>query len=1142
MNVVAGDGVVGDVGAAVVNEMLRRGLMLPPGTMMVPVEATTAPDPFDTFLEAQIDRLRDAARLGDPAEFLGRFQEFLEALPENASGKVRFRVKANIGLRHLALGDAANASRWLIEAYDEAPDDPRAVANKALGLWIGGDARAAYEFGLQRLAEDPGNEALASYLPQIAVIVDEVDHPMRGIPDALLDREALVVARVVFLRGRNLTPAWWEEARDSAGRFPGSADLSVLKAFADLDEITRDGELQRTHVLRDDFAVRLNGAAAVLDAYWRQKSSALRSPFDDASHALTGAMVCYQLLRCTDAAVERAERIADEGLEEPQVLVNAVQVAISAGRQDLARRLVALAPDDRDLAFQAGIVAVQEGHWDAAAEAFSRADVPPEERTVADVICALARLRAGGEDAPALDEVHALAQGSSRALVLLSRLAAEIGEEELSERAFREAADGIADGSHISARLMVAALAGEIGKPTDVIKLLDGHLPSTGYDRERAWLAVAHANERPRRRRNLAFFDGLAAALRARPEIARAHASVLLDMGRVPDALRILRRVHQQSPDDAFVVLLMLECLRRDDDRRGARRVLRALDLTRLRGDPAYLMAVVAAVADHGEVARAYAAAYDLIRRHGERPEVALAYVGIGLMRRGRNPSFRQTVAGPGAYVQVEGPGGASRGFVIDDGGDFFGIQVEAPAGGMARLVSGMRRGETFTLPKMGAEPESWRVALVQSKYLHLHHRIMEDFELRYPGQPGLARFTIGEGDISEILAMVRRTAEANRETAQLYIQGHRPLVAVARLLGGDPVSFAQYVRALGGRVATCLGTGDEREAGMALAAAARGRGAVLDPYTAWVAAEMDLLPALRLFFGTLVTPLSTLTMIDRIIERERQGLGHRQMTLAYVDGEFIRQEIDDDFRRSQIAVLEAGRGKIVASCEVEPALLPDDLPDVTLALLDKVGSRFLDAAFIAKERGMPLLSDDMHYRAWAGATVGCSGFWLQAALMAAVEQATLAMPEYARAVLGLARRRHGHVSLNAVVLHEICAADDADLGGMKSLLAYLGGKEADMPSHLATVWDFLEMAWRLDSTLSPLRRRAATGAVLDALLRGRKDDWRFWLAQAIRQAPRSPVTRAYIKDWLDGHFIHVQELVGQSPSLPRLRSPAEEA
>lgn len=84
------------------------------------------------------------------------------------------------------------------------------------------------------------------------------------------------------------------------------------------------------------------------------------------------------------------------------------------------------------------------------------------------------------------------------------------------------------------------------------------------------------------------------------------------------------------------------------------------------------------------------------------------------------------------------------------------------------------------------------------------------------------------------------------------------------------------------------------------------------------------------------------------------------------------------------------------------------------------------------------------------------------------------------------------------------------------------------MTSHLMVVVEFLKAVWDYDGDLPILRRKAATGLVFEAFLRGRREDWLEWLRRLIHYAPRTAAFRRYLRDWLRGHFIQVEQLTGQ--------------
>jgi hypothetical protein len=537
-----------------------------------------------------------------------------------------------------------------------------------------------------------------------------------------------------------------------------------------------------------------------------------------------------------------------------------------------------------------------------------------------------------------------------------------------------------------------------------------------------------------------------------------------------------------------------------------------------------------------GYADRAYPVAYDLVRRHPGNAQVVLGYAALGLFLQAPNPMFAAPVAGIGTCVTIEGSDGNQQSFVIDEGGDFFGISVLPPGIGIAARVAGLRRGETFTLDKLGSDPETWTVAEVISKYLYLQHRVLEQFETRFPDKPGIARYTVGEDNVDSVLELVRRSAEQNARNARTYLEQPIPLSVVARGLGGDVISFAQFVRRLGGQIITCAGSGDERVAGVKLARRYQGKGAVLDPYTAWVACEIGVLPELKAWFGTLRTPASTIAMIDRMIDRENEGRGREQMTLSWHKGQFFRDEVTDEYRDSNISALTRVRDAIVENCEVVSVLVPNEISEMAENVIAMAGSRFFDAAFLASDTGSILLSDDMRYRQWSSETVGCNGIWLQAALLAAVEGRAIKPKDYARSVAGLATHGHTHVAFSGLVLYLIASQDTDGFPGLRATLRFLAGPSAEMVSHRAVFQNFLDWLWPPDETLPPLKTKAATGLALEAFLNDRKTDWLPLLEEVVRNNSSDRSLSEYLASWLYGHFITKEAFSGGLASSEPVR------
>lgn len=1091
----------------------------------------------------QLDLLRDGSKGKDPALNIRIFHGFLDSLPPDASGTIRFRAKANIGLQFLSLGDEKAAIQWLKDAYNESPEDPRAIANRALALWLEGDPEGAYRYGREMLAADPSNEGLAAYLVQMATHVTDVTDGLEGIPEAHHNKESLALSEAIFLRGREMRPAWWDWVRAAAERFPESTDLKVLVATSYVDEIIRDEEANRTQIFNAAQRERLVYAAAVLDSDWRAQPWLLKNSHDDAPYTLTNAMIAYSLLNEREAALGCVKRIVDEALPYPVILNNAVIVASKFNDDDLARRLISLAPDDPDMAFHAGVIAVKDNEWKEATALFAKARIPDSEARVVETVVALAPIREAGRpaDGSAADPAPLAAlvettRDSPRGLILVAQVAAHLGLGNLSEEALGAAIEAVPEDCDLATRLMVASYAERADSPSTVIRLLEGYLPSSGFEHEHIRLAIAHAREYPHRQRNLAYFEGLSAELLHLSEISRAYASVLIDLGVLPKATALLQQLHAGDPTDTYVTLRLVEALQRTKNAAGINAVLRGLDLSKCVGAPEHKMALVHLVMREGDPERAYPAAYNLVRQYSDNSDVVLGYVELGLFQRNLDRVFSAPVVGPGTWVSIESPDGVKQSFVIDEGSDFFGIRALSIDSDMAKLVIGLRNGATFELPKMGLGTETWTISEIKTKYLHLHHRILEEYETRFPNKPGLARFTVGEDNIDSVLDVVRRSAEISSNNARVYMERAIPLCMAARLLGGNVISFAERVRLMGGQIVTCDGSAKERAQGIRLATRYRAHVAVLDPYTAWVAGEMGVLPTLKAWFGTLLTPLSTVEMIDEMIEHENEGRGREQMTLGWHEGQFYREEVTDELRDQRIIALEGIKGRIAESCDTIRVLIPNDISERAETFISMCGSNSLDSAFLAKERGAILLSDDLRYRIVANDMVGCEAVWLQATLLAELHAGQLLFSEYASAVVGLAKRAHDHIALSGILLYEIARNDNEHFTELRAALHFFAGPTAELRSHLAVFFDYLQLLWPPSKEFPMVKSAAATGLGLEALLANRKSDFWTWFGIIARRASKNSPISEYLASWLRGHFLFKEAAIRTAGAETQLK------
>lgn len=182
-----------------------------------------------------------------------------------------------------------------------------------------------------------------------------------------------------------------------------------------------------------------------------------------------------------------------------------------------------------------------------------------------------------------------------------------------------------------------------------------------------------------------------------------------------------------------------------------------------------------------------------------------------------------------------------------------------------------------------------------------------------------------------------------------------------------------------------------------------------------------------------------------------------------------------------------------------------------------------LDEIFIAKDKDLFLLVDDLRLRHWARMFGVDRSAWLQWVLAFAVDEGLADTDSYAEWSAKLLANGQTYIGLAPVVffsaIRRDIAAGSTKPGQIFATLAMcLGGKNADMNSHIRVAAQIIHGLWT-NQDLMPLRA-PATGIILTALLAERHGDYRIILGLLVRVFRRLPLAQEYIIGWIQGHFL----------------------
>jgi tetratricopeptide (TPR) repeat protein len=836
-----------------------------------------------------IDAYRALLDEGMPRKAAALFQALLDAPATPLAPGDIFRIKVNLGLCRWLLDDKTEAARLIEEGCDAAPTEPKAIANRALVLMLRGKANEAFEYAKRELDRAPDSELLASHLYRIALELGEVDEPIGLIPPDLQKTESVLLLRTLFLRNREVRPLWWEVAAESSKRFPANKAMALFAAEAVVDRNVNANLGRGWLTASEAERPAIEQALLVLEASWERIKSSENPDADEGSAILNTQMMAKRLLADRDGALAIARGLIHRPVQ-PKLLTNAAQIALTFDDDELADACLAKLPSGGDFDYFRGVLALSRGLWGEAARHFKVAEYPEEDAPLVAAVLRLAPV-AESRDPVQADELESLGaddDGDARVPVLLATVARRRGLDDLAKRSFERAVRMLRDDSGMPERIMVAVYAERAGEFGTLVDVLSGHVETAVLSAELQQLADGHAGEQPRKKRNRKFFEDLPAEVRQANGIARAYATVLLDAREYQKAEGVFRQVIASRPDDAYSHLRLVDTLRRQDDGAGVRAVVQSADERLFLDQPRLAAQWALLLRDADEPSRALVLAYELVRRHPDNAKVALGYIGLILGGRNFDSILDARVCGQDCFVALTSARGERHEFVIDEGGSILGIEAVSAGSDRARRVLGLAVDAQLEEESLDGQPHVWTLSALASKYLHVLHLLMNQFQIRYPGSEGIRRLDMVDGKITPLLDWIRIRSDAVREGVfDLYVNKKLPLVLVGRALGGDEMWLAQRIREFRLNIETCSGAPAETAAALALMTESRGAGAVLDAYTSWVCADMGLLEGMRSWFGSLFLSQSVIDKIDQLIASEQAVPGREALSLSWLDASF---------------------------------------------------------------------------------------------------------------------------------------------------------------------------------------------------------------------------------------------------------------
>jgi tetratricopeptide (TPR) repeat protein len=1048
---------------------------------------------------------------------------------EDLSGKpwAKFRIETNLGSVAISLGRHDEAAAYFEKAYAVRPTDCNAITNLALARTIQGRYEEAIELAKIALTSTPRSDQAVSYLLQAAARSSWQGDPETLIPGDLVGTVHADMGLVEFLRKRNV-PGWAEKTRELARNHIDVPEFRRADAIAVLElALGPDAFVGRPGaVSRDDLERAANEMLAMAE-------SCLSNAFADQHDLLAFVNNAAVLLRLTGRQAECES-----------LLVRALP---SLPDQPQLRRLLALSQASQDRFADAEVTLRDDQHPESrllAAEMVARRDnkeaiklvenidpigqdhlVELKWRVLGDLAL---RVRDYERVNSAITGLASLPDGKLLADLLELRRDSQLDtdEDERHARLIKLSGAEFTLANSLS-RYLVADEMRNQGLPAEAAKLIEPIIdlqvlnPAT-----RLYLGCLVDA-----RRDEAFRVSLANAcpdVRKDPEILWLLATHSWNVGDLPESGRAVDALLSDQPNSGAARLLRIEILLRSDK---IDELLPELDrpIERLAFNRLSDKFRIASLLGHfGHMDRAVAYAYKLFLENREISQAWLCFHGL-VLKEGTNlgnsdNSWDPKVVCENAAVDIEYEDGEKQFVIIEPDGMLRRLDEDSwePDHPLVQRINGLPVGAQFANPTNG---KSGTIRQVRHKYVAKHHFVLANHEARFPSVSAFRSIPVDVSTpdgLAPLLDELRAKHDWVEQEQENYRKGPWPLAILAHRVGCDTVEVADGLAAQELPLKVALGSEAERNGAVAAIGSNRTAGCVLDLLAYWTCWRLGALGALADVCGTIHIAQSTMDQL----QARRESISHSAQTgsknARYQDGKIAITEVAPEVIQAWLADVDGAIEWARSHANVCPLIVSEKTPEALREFLRDNPSEIFDSLFLAMQKELLLITDDMPTREFGKRFGFGRSTWLQPVFMVAGNRRKIDFETYLKWTAHLIGAGHNYVCVSGKAL--ICAASiDAEAGDcpgyfFKQITRMLGGAAADPASHVRVAVEFLRHVWN-DPSARRYRERA-TGLLLEQLVRDRTSDYRRILRTIMWVVTDIPALNAYLIAWLRGHFL----------------------
>jgi tetratricopeptide (TPR) repeat protein len=953
---------------------------------------------------------------------------------DKLDSRQRFRVLANLGAAHLGEGQLEEAAKYFWEAKPHQPDDEKACANEALGFQLTRNPDKAFELAEKYRAKFPNSARILAIWVRNSPATKRLDELAKDIPDSCLVDAELCASLAAKAASEN--------------------QFEKAEAFA-RKAIALNAEWSFPRLLLAKMIMRLH----------------LEKVREHSGESFVSSERVREAENLCSEAIALAQKERDTRTEAEALSARAL-IHEQAGRKKEAKedalRAHHLDPSDPTIIREYALVIQERGEIDEAVELMRKVVAADQVDPMSWYVLALTlRKRGGPGDAEEAAKIFGeIAQRTEPFPPGFREHVAEGAVAHYCALQRWEEAQAVVDGipagtvSTVVRATLKAVIHWRKKDQQEAFKWADAALAAQDSEtprNERRILArllsecgrYAGALDLWRTLTNLDQFDG----------DTHNYLECARKLGRANLIAEGCRKLRQSGVDDEQVVDLELSVLEKFDveeaikllqeylaNHPGAKVMRLRLSLVGLRlnrnelvcvdptllpsleeVDPTTGHAVVQVLKFGGRPNEAMEFAYRLLRKHFSEISAHRAFC-LCLHPFGPTPSIETSeIVRQGFAVCYQEKGEATTNWVVFE--DLPTPEASrneiAPDSHLARRLEGKRVGEEVIIAEGSVSNRAVTIKEVVSKYVFRYQDCMRQWQLRFPDTPEIEVVKVKHDpdsealDLSAVFASVDRRVESVAKIKEIYRSNPVTIHLLAERFGGNSFDATiALATSADAKLNCCTGTSEEESA--ALEAMAISSTVVIDLTALATLALLDGLTFLGTWSKEFVISQATAAELHKLVQTERQKLGHQSGVLTKVAGQYGILEDSSENQAARIERLEQYIADVLRHCKVSGCMALASLdPEKRRTLVVGCGQHGAESMVLASSPGTILWTDDHTLARVAKGEFGVRRVWTQIVLQSLTLNGLIAAKDFYEASAKLLGWGYAFTSPSAPALEQ---------------------------------------------------------------------------------------------------------------------------